>query len=179
MQEQIQAQITMYDKVKQNKKTKKDIKLTTIVVLLMIISSVVIISVSWVFGYHYRFYKFMERLAYCTTFANKKDSLVVEMDGKSFKITDENLIGIYNYINFSGSGKETKNQPDGEPIVLDFGNGTTIKFWEVPADKYAKTSGVFIQYQDKNGTEYSYINYKMTIDTIVTRYLLYDTIEIE
>lgn len=175
---QAQTQINMYDKVRQNKKTKKDTNLTMIIVVLLIVASVVIIPGSWLFGYHYRFEKFIGNLAYCTTFANKKDSLVIEMDGKSFRITSENLDGIYTYICFSGAGKETKKQPEGEPIVFDYGNGAIMKLWEVPADKYAKTTGIFLQYMDKHGNEYSYTNYKMTIDTIVSRYLIYDRIEL-
>lgn len=168
----------MYDKVNKNKIAKRDTKFTIVIMMTVIVSFIAIGSFAWSFGFRYRFAHFLEKFSECTSYARDEDSLIVEMDGKFFKVTDDNMQGIFNYITFNDYGKESKEFPEDEPIVLDYGNGAVIKFWSVPADKYTNSSGLFIHYEDTDGNSYSYINYKMTLETIITRYLLYDNIEI-
>lgn len=170
--------IYMYDKVNKNKMEKRDTKLIIVIMMTVIVSFIAVGSFIWSCGFHYRFSHFLEKFAECTAYAREEDSLIVEMDGKLFKVTDDNRQGIFNYITFNDYGKEIKKLPEDEPIVLDYGNGAVIKFWSVPADKYANSSGLFIHYEDIDGNSYSYINYKMTLETIITRYLLYDNIEL-
>lgn len=170
--------VNMYDKIEIDKKIKKDTKFTAIIIVICIIAFILIALFAWIFSFRYRFSDFIEKFSNCVSYANEEDSLIVKMNGKSFKITDENLSAIFNYIVLNGPGKESKKVPDEEPVVFDYGNGSVMKFWSVPADKYSQGSGLFIQYEDTYGNSYSYISYKMTLDTIVTRYLLYDTIEI-
>ena len=170
--------VNMYDKIEINKKAKKDTKFATVMIVICIIVIFLIALFAWIFSFRYRFSDFIEKFSACASYANEEDSLIVKMDGKSFKITDENLSSIFNYIVLNGPGRESKKVPDGEPIVFEYGNGAVMRFFSVPADKYSQSSGLFIQYEDTYGNSYSYISYKMTLDTIVTRYLLYDNIEI-
>lgn len=167
----------MYDKINKNKVTKKDTKFIMIIIIIIVISLFVIGSFVWSFGFRYRFSHFLEKFAECNSYSEKEDSLTVEMDGKIYKVTDDNRQGIFNYIILSNYGKESKKLPEEEPIILDYGNGAVIKLWKVPPDKYINSSGLFLHYEDTDGNSYSYINYKMTLETIVTRYLLYDNIE--
>lgn len=169
----------MYDKVNKNKVEKKDTRFILVIIIIITISLIVIGSCAWSFGFRYRFSHFLQKLSECTSYAKEEDSLIVEMDGKFLKITNDNMQGIFNYITLNSYGKESKDFPEGEAIVLDYGNGAIIKLWSVPADKYSNSSGLFVQYEDTDGNSYSYINYKMTLDTIVTRYLLYDNVEIK
>ncbi len=169
----------MYDKVNKNKIEKKDTRFILIIIIIMTISLIVVSLFAWSFGFRYRFSHFLQKLSECTSYAKEEDSLIVEIDGKLFRITDDNMQGIFNYITLNSYGKESKDLPEGNPIVLDYGNGAIIKLWSVPADKYTNSSGLFVQYEDADENSYSYINYKMTLDTIVTRYLLYDNVEIK
>lgn len=168
----------MYDKVNKDKKTKKDTKFISFITIIIMTVLIIIASFAWSFGFRYRFSHFLDKFAECNSYSEKEDSLTVEMNGKIYKITDDNRQGIFNYIVLNNSGKESKELPDEEPVVLDYGNGAVIKLWKVPPDKYTNGSGLFIHYEDTNGDSYSYVNYKMTLETIVTRYLLYDNIEL-
>ena len=168
----------MYDKINRDNKAKKDTKFTMIITVIIVIALVIIASFAWSFGYRYRFSHFLEKFAECNSYSEKEDSLTVEMDGKNYKVTDDNRKGIFNYIVLNNSGKESKKLPEEEPVVLDYGNGAIIKLWKVPPDKYTNSSGLFLHYEDTDGYSYSYINYKMTLETIITRYLLYDNIDL-
>ena len=168
----------MYDKVNRDNKAKKDTKFTMIITIIIVIALIIIASFAWSFGFRYRFSHFLEKFAECNSYSEKEDSLTVEMDGKIYKITDDNRQGIFNYIVLNNSGKESKKLPEDKPLVLDYGNGAVIKLWKVPPDKYSNSSGLFIHYEDMDGYTYSYINYKMTLETIITRYLLYDNVDL-
>lgn len=168
----------MYDKVNRDNKAKKDTKFTMIITIIIVIALIIIASFAWSFGFRYRFSHFLEKFAECNSYSEKEDSLTVELDGKIYKVTDDNRQGIFNYIVLNNSGKESKKLPEEEPLVLDYGNGAVIKLWKVPPDKYTNSSGLFINYEDTDGYSYSYINYKMTLETIITRYLLYDNIDL-
>lgn len=169
----------MYDKVSKNRKAKKDTKFTMAIIIVIIISLIFIFFYVWYFGFRYRFSKFLQNFADCTAYAREEESLTIEMDGKLYRVSEDNMQGIFNYITLNGSGKESKDVPDKKPITLDYGNGAVMKFWSVPPDKYSVGSGLFIQYEDTDGNSYSYISYKMNLDTIVTRYLLYNNVEIK
>lgn len=169
----------MYDKVNKNKTAKKDTKFVIIIIITVIISLFVIGLFAWSFGFRYRFSHFLQKFSECTSYAREEDSLIAEMDGKLLKVTNDNSQGIFNYITLNSYGKESKEFPEEEPIVLNYGNGAVIKFWSVPANDYTNSSGLFVLYEDEDGNSYSYINYKMTLETIVTRYLLYDNIEVK
>ena len=169
---------SMYEKVNKDKRTKKDTKFVTFITIIIVLALVIIASLSWAVGFRYRFSHFLEKFAECNSYSEKEDSLTVEMDGKIYKITDDNRQGIFNYIVLNNSGQESKKLPKEDPLVLDYGNGAVIKLWKVPPDKYTNSSGLFIQYEDMDGYSYSYINYKMTLETIITRYLLYDNIDL-
>lgn len=168
----------MYDKVNRDNKAKKDTKFTMIITIIIVIALVIIASFAWSFGFRYRFSHFLEKFAECNSYSEKEDSLTAEMDGKIYKVTEDNRQGIFNYIVLNNSGKESKKFPEERPIVLDYGNGAVIKLWKVSPDKYTNSSGLFIHYEDTDGYSYSYINYKMTLETIITRYLLYDNIDL-
>lgn len=176
--EDIKMYSFMYEKVNKDNKARKDTKFTMIITIIIVISLFVIGSFVWSFGFRYRFSHFLEKFAECNSYSEKEDSLTVEMDGKIYKVTDDNRQGIFNYIVLNNSGKESKKLPEEEPIILDYGNGAVIKLWKVPPDKYTNSSGLFLHYEDTDGNSYSYINYKMTLETIITRYLLYDNIDL-
>ncbi|MDE5596623.1 MAG: hypothetical protein K2J04_02190, partial [Lachnospiraceae bacterium] len=89
---------SMYEKVNKDKKTKKDTKFVTFITIIIVLALVIIASLSWAVGFRYRFSHFLEKFAECNSYSEKEDSLTVEMDGKIYKVTNENRQGIFNYI---------------------------------------------------------------------------------
>ncbi|MCI9463498.1 MAG: hypothetical protein HFI48_06385 [Lachnospiraceae bacterium] len=170
--------IDLYDKIKKEKKEKKDIKFNIIILLFFTLLLLLICSSAWFMGYHVRYSNFVNKLSKSIAYVNENDSLMVYTNEKILKLSEENFRGFNTYLTINGSGKETKKVPEGESILFDYGDGSLLELWDFPADKYSNRNGVFIQYTDPEGKIYSYISYKITYETVVTRYLLYDNLEI-
>ncbi|MCM1241248.1 MAG: hypothetical protein NC314_00270 [Roseburia sp.] len=168
----------LYDKVIKDGKQKQDTRFNTVLMIFIILFVVIFVSFSWILSYKIRYSSFVNKLTGSITYVNHNDSLKVYMDGKTLKLSEDNFTGFNTYLTMSGSGKESKKVPVEEPIIFDYGNGSSLRLWDIPADKYSKRNGVFIQYTDMQGKNYSFISYKITYDTVVTRYLLYDNVEI-
>lgn len=166
----------LYANIRSERKTRSDGRFWSIVAVTACLFAAVVISVVWVMGYHSRFTKFVSGLSDSTTYAYNNDSLTAEIDGKRFRVSEENMYGIFGYLSLSKSGRESTKAPDGESVKLDYGNGTTLELWDMPVGE--RNHYLFIQYTYINGETYSYINYKTTLETVMVRYLLYGNDEI-
>ena len=163
----------MYENVKSDRRMGKDTRMWIIVGTILGVCVIVAASVIWFLGYHGRFTEFVGKLSASTTYALKNDGLIAKVDGKTFLVSEENMYGIYAYLSLNKSGRESRKIPDGEPVVLDYGNGTMLKLWDMPDKANKGRHNLFIQYTDIKGDIYSYISYKTTLDTVVVRYLTY------
>lgn len=166
----------LYANVRLEHRTKRDTRIWVLTAAMGILFAVVIASVVWFLGYHGRFSRFVGNLSASTTYAYNNDSLTATVEGRSFKVSDENMYGIFGYLSMSKSGRESRNVPEGEAVVLDYGDGTILELRDVLAE--GGRHYLFLQYTDLNGDIYSYINYKATLDTVVVRYLTYGNDEI-
>ncbi len=169
----------LYANIRKDVKTGHDKALTVIIAGILVLAAVVLIVGGWVVGYNRRFKVFVKNLSNSTTYAYENESLIAEMDGRHYKISADNMYGIYSYITFNKSGKESRSIPEEEPIVLSYGDGSVLKLWDQPDAQRANGYSLFLQYTDTDGRDYSYINYKMTLETIRTRYLMYGNIEVD
>lgn len=168
----------LYEKIKRDNKKEKDTRLWAMVGILIAVVAVVIVSVVWFLGYHGRFTRFVGNLSGSTAYAHKNDCLIAEVKGRKFKISEENMYGIYAYLSLNKSGRESKKPPEGEAVTLDYGNGCLLRLWDMPMGEGDNRHNLFIQFTDRKGDVYSYISYKTTLDTVVARYLTYGNQEI-
>ena len=168
----------LYEKIKRDKERKKDTRFWLMVTMLIAVIAVVIVSVVWFLRYHGRFTRFVGKLSGSTTYAHKNDCLIAEVKGKKYRVSEENMYGIYAYLSLNKSGRESRKVPEGEPVTLDYGSGVTLKLWDMPMGAGDNRRNLFIQYTDMKGDVYSYISYKTTLDTVVARYLTYGNEEI-
>lgn len=159
----------LYMNVRNDSRTRKDTWIWTIMVTVVCVFVIMGVVVIWFLGYHGRFSKFVSKLSDSTTYAYNNDGLTAEMDGEVFKVSDENMYGIFGYLSLSKSGRESRKVPEGEPVTLDYGNGSILKLWDMSAD--GRHHNLFVQYTDPAGDVYSYISYKATLDTVAVRYL--------
>lgn len=166
----------LYANININHKTKKDMRIGILVTVLICLAIVMIASIIWFLGYHGRFTKFVGRLSASTTYAYNNDCLTATVDGKTFKVSAENMYGIFGYLSLNNSGRESKKVPEGDPVTLDYGNGTLLKLWDLSAEEGHHY--LFVQYTNTDGEIYSYISYKTTLDTVMVRYLTYGNDEI-
>lgn len=165
----------LYENVRKDRKKGKDRKIWIALTVLVCAIAIVIASVVWFLGYHGRFTDFVSKLSASTTYANKTGGLIATVNGKTYRVSEENMYGIFAYISLNKSGRESKKVPEGEPVTLDYGNGMMLKLWDYPVDRHHY---LFLQYTDINGDVYSYISFKTTLETVVVRYLTYGNEEI-
>ncbi len=169
----------LYDSItKKNTKPPFDIPLTAIITLLPLSALAMLISVIFLMNCNRRFLAFVSDLSNSTTYAYQHESLTAMADGCSYKISGKNMYGIYTYIAMGKSGRESKKTPDGEPVVLSYGDGSTLKLWDLPDPQEENRHNLFIHYTDKEGNVFSYINYRMTLETMMIRYLKYGNNEV-
>lgn len=168
-----------YEKIKRNKKPPCDITFISILTSLFVITAFLFISVIYLMGCNRRFLAFVSKLSNSTTYANEHESLIAEINGKKYKISEKNMYGIYAYIALSKSGRESRKLPEEIPaVVLDYGDGSVLKLWDLPDDQSVTGHILFLYFTDSNGDNFSYINYKMTMETMMIRYLLYNNAEV-
>lgn len=169
----------LYEKIRRNNKPPCDITFISILASLFVITAFLIISVIYLMGCNRRFLAFVSNLSNSTVYANEHESLIAEINGKTYKISEKNMYGIYAYIALSKSGRESWKLPEGMPsVMLDYGDGAVLKLWDLPDDQSVTGNILFIYFTDSNGGKFSYINYKMTMETMMIRYLLYNNVEI-
>ena len=169
----------LYDNIRKDAKTGRDMPLTIIVTTLIVGAVVLLVVGGWYIGYGRRFMKFVSNLSNSTTYAYENESLTAGIDGRQYRVSADNMYGIYSYITFNRTGRESSEIPEGEPVVLEYGDGSVLMLWDQPEEKTAGGHCLFLHYTDVDGKVYSYISYKTTLDTIVTRYLLYGNMELD
>lgn len=169
----------LYENIKKDRKTGRDMPLTVIIAVFVVLAAAVLIVGGWYIGYGRRFMNFVSDLSNSTTYAYEHESLTASIDGRKYQVSAENMYGIYSYISLNKSGRESGKIPEGEPVVLEYGDGAILRLWDQPEEKRANGHCLFLHYTGVDGKVYSYISYKTTLDTIVTRYLLYDNAEID
>lgn len=166
----------LYAKVKRDNRKHRDMRLWGMIALAVCLAVVAIAFTVWFMGYHGRFTDFVSKLSASTTYAYKNDCLIAKVKGKTYKVSEENMYGIFSYLSLNKSGRESRKVPEGECVELDYGNKTMLKLWDLPDEDGRHY--LFVQYTDIEGKIYSYISYKTTLDTVVVRYLTYDNEEI-
>ena len=168
-----------YEKIRRDNKPSCDITFISIVTSLLVITAFLFISVIYLMGCNRRFLTFISNLSNSTTYAYEHESLTAEINGKTYKISDKNMYCIYAYKAFSKSGRESRKLPEGTPVVLDYGDGAVLKLWDLPDDQSITGHILFICYTNPSGYNFSYINYKMNMETMLIRYLMYGNVEVD
>ncbi len=166
----------LYANIKRKEPKHKDKLFLGATALALCLMAAAIISVIWFLGYHGRFTDFVGNLSASTTYAFKNDCLTAKVKGRTFKLSEENMYGIFTYLSLNKSGRESKKIPEGDPVELDYGNGTMLRLWDIPVEDGRHY--LYIQYTDIKGKIYAYISFKTTLDTVVSRYLTYGNEEI-
>ncbi len=167
-----------YELVNREEKKTRDTRMWILVGILAAVVLMVGASAVWLLGYHGRFTDFVGRLSASTTYASKNNSLIATVEGRRLRVSEQNMYGIYAYLSLSKSGRESAKIPQGEPVTLDYGDGTVLRLWDMPVEKDERRRNLFVQYTDIRGEAYSYISYNTTLDTVVVRYLTYDNEEL-
>lgn len=167
----------LYENVRRDQKAKKDMGLYVTAAVAVCLLAAAVYAAVWFFGCQKRFAKFVSNLSASTTYAYNNDCLTAKTDGTTFPVSAEDMYGIFTCLSLNKPQKESGKAPEGEPLILDYGDGAVLKLWAMPAKD--GRADLFVQYTDAEGNVYSYISDKITLETIVTRYLTYGKEEIE
>lgn len=164
---------TNVTKVKPNR-SGKSLKIALVLAILLLVVSAGLIL--WGVRYHRVYQGYVSELSTSTTYAYSHHSLHGQVAGAKTPVwvSGENVYKLYNYIVLSGSGREKSTLPEGDPAIsLDYGDGSSLTIWEVPAEGYgvSKENSLFLSFQRDNGYRYAYTTNKMSLSTLTVNFL--------
>lgn len=163
----------MYDKVQPRRKSRRNGPLIIAAAVCMAVILTVFGLLAWSIRYHWRFQRFIGGLSNSTTYAYDSNSLMAQVDGARLCISGENTYHIYSYIISGGMGRVVRTLPEEEGVLLDYGDGTRLRLWDVASEGYGaiRERSLLICYEDAEGSIYAYATDKLTLETVQTRYL--------
>lgn len=162
----------MYELVKAQAESRKDRTLRNVILAVVVISVIVLVPMIWIMGSAGRYRTYVEKLSDSTIYAYNNRSLYAVMDGEVRWINLKNDYKIYTYITVSGRGVEQYRIPEEEPaITLDYGNGSSLKLWDLEPVEGSRTHRLFLEFEDSTGYSYAYTSEAMDLEAIKIRYL--------
>ena len=163
----------MYKQVRSRKRAGRNAPLGIAVAACVLIFAVVLGGFLWGLHYQMCYRQFVGDLSNSTVYAYERQSLQAQVDGELLRVSGENMYGIYRYIISAGAGRVTRTLPEAEGVLLDYGDGSTLELWDVDSEGYApvRERSLLLCYTDTQGSAYIYATDKLTLETIMVRYL--------
>lgn len=157
----------MYEKVRPKRPEKKrSTRLWVCLVLAVLLLVAVIIPITWASWYQQRYYSFISDLSDSTVYAYRHVSLRATWLGRPAVVTATGTYGPYRVLSGVGKGKPAA-PPNRDPDVhLDFGDGSTLSFWQI-GDEDANpndSEGLLVHYVNQLGDTFTYTTEKATLN---------------
>ncbi len=145
----------MYEMVRKPRQRRDRIMPITLAAATIVIIACVI-PVIWAGKYRRDFWNYIERLSNATVYAYEQGTLLAELEGEMFAIDGTGGYDIYNQVSGAGTGRTLSDPPQETPdLKLDYGNGTTLLMWVVPALKESnegRTTDALLLFEDEEGS---------------------------
>lgn len=167
--ETIELSPELYDKILEERRPRPHQGLKISMIFAILIFAVGCGSFIWLARYRVEYQRFTVDLVESVAFACEHDCLKATVDGKVLKVSEENAHKMCTYILFAKSGRPQRRPPEGEVILLEFGDGTTLELAEV---EFKNKKNLFLWYTDAQGDTYGYTTVKISLNTIRTTFLL-------
>ncbi len=105
-----------------------------------------------------RFQNFKLELKYDTMYALGKEQVKATVGDDTFDANAGEIYEIYVVITTAGMGKLQKELPEGEKLSIDYGNGSRIDIYkaEIKEEEKSRDYGIFIRYENQDGTVFMY-----------------------
>ena len=149
-------------------KVKKDYILALALVIVVAVFFVAVFPFLFSLRASHRFSGFKEEFTEAVNYARKLRCAEVTENGETAAVTANEVSRLYSMILGAGMGKEQKEAPETEPLLLDLGNGVRMEFRETKILEEARLrdDGVFICLQKEDGYRYQYDTDKFTIHSV-------------
>ncbi len=124
--------------------------------------------VAWGAHLQLKYREFVNDLTESVLYAKGHSCLYAVSGDERTLVPDSRASRIYDIILTVGAGKPQKELPDGDGVLLDFGNGSSLHFWptEIKELDPEANEGVFISYTDPAGETYAYDTASLTYDVL-------------
>lgn len=159
-----------YGKVKKTHRRGRDKLLIVSIIIAAAVMVACIVPIVMAARFQKNYWDYISRISDATYYAYQKDCLTAWMAGEEYGLPKERAYDVFNLIRGAGTGRVQKEIPAGEPdALLDYGNGTTLSVWEIPAGKDSnknRESDTFLLLEDGQGS-YGYIAWEMIPSTIL------------
>lgn len=166
----------MYEKIIKKSGVQKDRSLRNIILICVLFFALAAGTIIWTAGYFHRYQAFVERLSDSTVYAYDNRCLRADVEGESLWVNLKNDYGIYTHITVYGIGSEKYSVPGRDAdVVLDYGNGSRLKLWDMEDAGGGRAHRLFLHYEDDEGYSYSYVSDEMDLETIKNKYLMVKT----
>lgn len=156
----------MYDRISRQKKQRPAAAKVTLALTVAFLLAVTAIFI-WAVRYELRYRDFVSHLSASNVHAYENRSFHADVEGTLVWAKSDNVQDMYNYIIFSGKGR-TGQPPEAEPgILVEYGDGGTLKIYEIPEGRFR----VYLLYEHTDGFSYGYASSKMTLETFSVNFL--------
>lgn len=167
--ETIELAPELYDRILEPRKPRPHQGLKISMVFVILIFLIGCGSLIWLAQYRVNYQHYTIDLVESVSYACKNDCLKATVDGEELKISEDNAHKLFTYILFATAGRPRYTPPEGDVILLEFGEGATLQLSEVI---FKEKKNLFLWYTDSKGETYGYITNKISFSTIRVTYLL-------
>lgn len=166
----------MYEKIEKNPRVKSDRVLRNMVLACVLVLALAAVMLIRAAGYFSRYQEFVGKLSDSTVYAYDNRCLRAEVEGQSLWVNLKNDYGLYTHITVYGVGVEKHSTPKrAADVELYYGNGSSLKLWDMEASGSAGAHSLFLHYEDETGYSYSYVSGEVDLETLKNKYLLVKT----
>ena len=156
----------LYAHVRRGAPRRRDWRLWAAVSLVLAVTLAVLIPLLWSVHYQLRFRHFVQGLSESTLAAYRAECLTAERDGELSPVSGGCGYQIYHLAAGLTPGRWGKPPEEPAPVVLDYGDGSTLSFWEVPLRNKASATGLFLWYTDPEGKSDGFSSALLHLDGI-------------
>lgn len=118
-----------------------------------------------------RYHRFIQDLGNSLMYARENGTLEISVDGKSGKADISQAEAIYSLISNTGMGSPLSEAPEGKPLALFFGDGTSLQLFatQIEESDGKRVDGLAVCYQRKDGSMFAYDTDRLTYQDVVSR----------
>lgn len=149
----------MYERTRHSRTPKRDVPLRLWIIGGVALLILLAVPLFFAGRSQYRFRGFVKDMMSSTLYAREHGGVTCTLEGEDLPLTSNQVSGIYQTLTVAGGGKTRKELPEAEELVIDFGDGSSLRLWGtkiVEPNEKKLVNGVVVSYVDQEGKTFSY-----------------------
>lgn len=157
----------MYDHVRKPSRRRDGMLLVWILTAVFLLIALAA-PVAWGMHLQLEYREFVNDLTESVLYGKAHASIYTHAEGGKSLVSANNASRLYDLILTAGAGKPQKALPAGESLLLEFGDGSSLRFWPVEIEKTdpGDSDGTFVLYTDPTGGTYAYDTELLSYDAL-------------